>query len=476
MSTRDELNDQIRRADAAARQVVKRMQGIDPEDWGSTSTDEFDQAIEAEKAARLGLLVLDDEQRATAKANAATRAQSIEAEKRATAAHDFTQRTILSSSGGALRTAALRAIEARSAGLTAHQADYVADLVNSGRVDISRAIVATEDEDYRSGWVRSLAYRGGFSDAELAAASRRESIAEGRESRAASEGTNTAGGYATLWYLDPAIIPTAGGLVAPILDMCRTDTMTSGSTWHGVVSSQDTAYAWTAESAAMADSALTLSQISLPVYKGAAAIPMSRELFEDLAGGGTEEFAAILQQSYRSFQGNQTINGTGSSAPYGIIPTLVATTGSRVTVAASGSVTSADVEKTYQALPDKFRQNAAWFMHPTTLTKIRQSLTAGPLSVYSDNSDAGPQLVGLPVVTSQYFTAFSGTTGNTVYAALVDVADGFEMALRAPSLLEVTDAYDQSTGRPSYSKFLISSVRTAQGLLSPNFGVALTNY
>jgi hypothetical protein len=301
MSTRDELNADIRRADAAARLVVKRMHGVDPEDWGSTSTDEFDSAIEAEKTARLGLLALDDEQRATAKANAAVRAQNIEVERRAAEAHAFTQATILSSSGGALRTAALRAIEKRSGGLTAHQADYVADLVNSGRVDISRAIVATEDEDYRSGWVRPLTYRGGFSDAELAAASRRSSIREGREYRA-NEGTPSAGGFATLWYLDPAIIPTAGGLEAPILDLCKTDTMTSGSTWHGVASSMGSGYNWVAESAAFADSALTLSQPSLPVYKGAAAIPMSREIFEDLANGGEAEFSAILAQSSRSFQ------------------------------------------------------------------------------------------------------------------------------------------------------------------------------
>jgi HK97 family phage major capsid protein len=226
----------------------------------------------------------------------------------------------------------------------------------------------------------------------------------------------------------------------------------------------------------MADSSLTLSQPSLPVYKGAAAIPMSRELFEDLPNGGEAEFSAILAQAYQSFQGNQTINGTGSSAPYGIVPSLTAAAGSRATVGASGAVLSADIEAIYQALPDRFRQNAVFLMHTTTLTKGRQSLTAGPLSVYSDSSDAGPRLAGIPVITSNYFPAFSGTTGNTVYAALVDIADGFIVAGRAPSILEVADTFDQATFRPNYGKVLLSSVRTAQGLIDPAFGRALTNY
>ena len=473
-ATRYELNADIRRADAAARLVVKRMHGVDPEDWGATSRDEFDSAVQAEKTARLGLLVLDDEERATSRANAATRAQVIAAEHSSNVAHDFAQRAVLSSSGGVLRSAALKAIDAHSAALSPRQGDYVVNLVDSGRKDISRHIVATEDRDYRAAWRRSLTYRGGFSDAELAAASRRSSVLEGREYRA-NEGTSSAGGFATLWYLDPAIVPTAGGLEAPILDLCRTDTMTSGSAWHGVASSMGSGYNWVAEAAAFADSALTLSQPSLPVYKGAAAIPMSREIFEDLANGGEAEFSAILAQSYRSFQAAQTITGSGSGAPYGVFTTLQAA-GSHVTVATSGAVVSGDVEKLYQALPDKFRQNAIFLCHPTVLTTVRQSDSAAAISIYHDSDATGPRLAGIPVLTSLSCPPMSATTGNYAYLALVDVADGFEMALRAPSILEVADAFDQATFRPNYGKVLISSVRTAQGLIDPGFGRILTNY
>jgi HK97 family phage major capsid protein len=203
---------------------------------------------------------------------------------------------------------------------------------------------------------------------------------------------------------------------------------------------------------------------------------MSRELFEDLADGGTEEFSQILSQAYQSFQAVQTITGSGSGAPYGIFTSLTSTSGTRVSVASSSAVASADVEKLYQSLPDKFRQNAIFLCHPTVLTQVRQSDSGAAVSIYHDSDSTGPRLAGIPVLTSLACPAFTGTTANSAYLALVDVQDGFIVAGRAPSILEVADTYDQATGRPNYGKVLISSVRTAQGLIDTGLGRILANY
>jgi HK97 family phage major capsid protein len=382
-----------------------------------------------------------------------------------------------------VRHGALDAIEA-SKRLEDHQAARLEKMVVTGEgVDsadnLARHIVATATPEYRTAWAKILARR---ENSVVHTVPERHALGRYLEARAATEGTNSAGGYGVPFDIDSAIIGTSGGLAAPVLDHCKMAVQTSGDAWHGVSSALAGGYAWAAEDGTFTDSSLTIAQPTLTIYKAAAVSEVSYELFEDYGGDGFQaEMGKIFAQEFLTFMGNQTLNGTGTGQPNGIFTQLFNTTTNPAhTVATTlGSVGLVDVQNAWKALPDRFRYNAHWIMHPTVLNKIADEVSSGgSMTEFRYNDQGVPLLRGRPVIETQYAPTYVNTTATSQeFLTLVDLADGFLFVNRVPTIVEVApNAFAMaSTGMPTMQRFLIHAPRVAFGLLDPLFGVILAN-
>jgi HK97 family phage major capsid protein len=136
-----------------------------------------------------------------------------------------------------------------------------------------------------------------------------------------------------------------------------------------------------------------------------------------------------------------------------------------------------DVRAAWKALPDKLRASAVWIMHPTTLSQITNLESGGlALAEFRYSPEGVPMLHGRPVIETQYAPAFTGSTASTAQLlTLVDVADGFVVANRVPTIVEITQTAQLTGATPTLQRFLISSPRVAFGLVDPLMGVNVAN-
>ncbi len=108
-------------------------------------------------------------------------------------------------------------------------------------------------------------------------------------------------------------------------------------------------------------------------------------------------------------------------------------------------------------------------MNPTTLSQIESSVSNGASLSELRYTGAGvPLLHGRPVIESEYAPAFTGTTASTAQLlVLVDLSDGFLVANRVPTVVELTQTAQLPGSTPTMQKFLISSPRVAFGCWIP---------
>ena len=500
------MNESELRAKAAAAartmEQLVREHGRDHERWSKAVGQRFDEAMRAEKRAlrELEQLVPGEREEALqrqidqlrharmargadpwAVSSEETRAvieldrlQSIRAAKSREPLDDI---DLERSNAQVLRIAALRAVE-KAEGLTATQQEHVAKMLEGrGGVDdptaLARWVIASDSRAYRSAWASAVTrpHVGGLGPEERRAMVRAESALE---RRAGSEATF---GVGVPWLLDSAVIGTAGGQQAPILDEARVVVCMKGDSWHGVASNLSPGYGYVSEAGVMPDDSLTLSQPTLPFYKAGVNIPVSVELLEDYGPAGFQaEMARVMELAYLSFVGQMTVAGTGSGEPYGLFPAL-AGSASDIRVTTLGDVGLVDVRAAWSAMPDRFRSNSVWVMHPSVLAQIEASIGGGQALADLRFTPQGALLEGRPVILSDYSPAYVNTTASSQqFCVIADLSDGFVFANRVPTTIELTSSMrDPSTGRPTLQKALIQWLRHGFGLVDVNFGRILAN-
>lgn len=214
------------------------------------------------------------------------------------------------------------------------------------------------------------------------------------EARAASL-SDSAGGYAVPFTLDPTVILTNSGVQNPIRQLAKTVTIVT-DTWNGVSSAGVTA-SWDAEGAEVSDDAPTLAQPSIPAHKAQAFVPFSVEV-----GGDWEAFAHEVRQlmfdARDRLEGVAHMTGSGSGQPTGIV-TALAGGGSVVTPTTGETFAWADVGKVARALPARHWGNATWLVHRGTSLDIRDMIAAQTdSSSWTDAAgDDPPKLLGRPL-------------------------------------------------------------------------------
>ncbi len=273
----------------------------------------------------------------------------------------------------------------------------------------SALVIAATSDAYRSAFDKVFAddQRGHL----LWTNEEREAYARVEHARAALSLSVQGGGYLVPFTLDPTVMLTNSGTANPFRQISRIET-TATNTWNGVTSTGVTAE-WLAEGAEAADATPTFERVTVTPNKGAAWIVASFEVDED-AGTLSGSLPEMIFDAKDRLEATAFATGTD-----GVVTTISAVTGSRVSPTTGGALGVADVFKLWDALTPKARKSdrTAWLANNTIISKIRQFDTAGSASFWTDLGGATPPtLIGKPIHESSDMVA-TVTTGSVVMLA-----------------------------------------------------------
>lgn len=253
----------------------------------------------------------------------------------------------------ALRSQALRAIEAEGTMQDRHR-EEAERVVRSLDPSVAARVALTSSPEYGRAFLKIVAGRElMLSDAERTAVE-----------RAATLGGTA--GYAVPAPIDTTIIDTGSHSTNPFRQISTIKKIT-GTYWTGVSSAGVTA-SWDAESAEVSDDAPTLAQPQIPTFKGAAFVPFSLEAedWSNIAG----DVARMIAVAKDDLEGAAFVSGNGSSAPQGVTTAL---DGGAQEIAPTTAETfaKADIDKLIGSLDARYRRNAAFVANVVWYNAIR---------------------------------------------------------------------------------------------------------
>jgi HK97 family phage major capsid protein/HK97 family phage prohead protease len=247
---------------------------------------------------------------------------------------------------------------------------------DSGTREFARHILATGSPAYRRGFGKTL--KGEYLTAE--------------EQRAMTTFSGAGGGFAVPYQLDPTIILSSSGVINPLRQMARVETITSNE-WRGITSAGVTA-SYAAEAALASDNSPTLAQPTINPERAQAFVPFSWEIGQDW-GSLESEMARAFADAKDILEATAFLTGAGhgSSLPLGVLRasgTIVGSVGNTVFAAA-------DLYALERAVPPRFRAQAKWLGNKTVFQTIRQLDTAGGANLWTQLQYGYPaNLVGYP--------------------------------------------------------------------------------
>ena len=343
------------------------------------------------------------------------------------------------------RDKALRVLDDRnsSSHLKPFEKDHVEAQVRTN-TDIARRILVTENEAYRSAWMKLVT-----DPHPILSDDERHAVLAYNEYRAMSEGTTTAGGFGIPVFIDPSIILTAQGSGNPFLTLARQVTVNT-NIWKGV-SSAGVSWQFQSEGVAVTDASPTLAQPSVQVYMARGFIPYSIEVGEDYPNFAGE-MATLLASGYDELLVDKFTRGSGTGEPFGIVTALSANTNVRVRVATSGALNSGDPYTVWKALPQRFRRNASWLMNVGVNNAIRQLGTANVFHAFTENLPAewADMLFGKTTYESPYMNDVTSSTSATTELAVVGDFSNYVIARRGGMSVElVPQIFDVTNNRPT---------------------------
>ncbi len=324
---------------------------------------------------------------------------------------------------GEARDRALRVLDDRESTmhLAADQKDQVARMLRRDPI-IARRILVTENEDYRTAWMKLVT-----DPHPILTPEENRAVQAWYEFRAMGEVTTTAGGFGIPVFIDPSIIMTAQGSGNPFLTIAKQVTVNT-NTWKGV-SSAGVTWAFQTEAAAATDNSPTLAQPTVSVHMARGFIPYSIEVGMDYPGFASE-MSTLLAEGYDELLVDKFTRGSGTGEPKGILTAISATSGDRVLVTTGGSIGAPDPYKVWKALPQRYRRNASWLMSIGVNNAIRQIGAANVFHGYTVNLPEGwaDQLFNSPVYESPYMPDTTTWTTTAEGQAIVGDFSNFVIA------------------------------------------------
>lgn len=327
-------------------------------------------------------------------------------------------------SAGEARDRAMRLMERDKLNTSHLDGDQRSQIERMMRTDpqIARRILVTENDAYRSAWMKLVTQPHPFLDGDEVRA-----VQAWQEFRAAGEATSAAGGFGIPVFIDPSIILTSQGSSNPFLSLARQVNVNT-NVWKGVSSSGVT-WSFETEATAVSDDAPTLAQPTVEVHMARGFIPYSIEIGEDYPAFAAE-MSTLLASGYDELLVNKFTTGTGTQEPYGILTVCSASAAIRVRITTAGSLGAPDPYAVWKALPQRFRRNASWLMSVGVNNAVREIGSSNVYHGYTVNLPEAwaDQLFNRPVYESAYMPDVTTATTATIGLAVVGDFSNFVVA------------------------------------------------
>lgn len=270
---------------------------------------------------------------------------------------------------------------------------------------LSRHLLATGAETYRSGWVKLVSGNG-----HLMSDQERHAV----DSARALSLSDAAGGYAVPFTLDPTIISTKDVSTNPFRRVSRVVTTVTDQ-WQGVTSGGMTV-SWDGEAAEVSDDSPTLGNAPIPVHKAQGFAIGSIEITQDWASIEAD-LRSMIGEGKDDAEAVVFATGTGTNQPTGITTALDGTS-SEVAPTTAETFAVADLYKVINALPAKYRlarmdgdaqeSNACWMAEVSTYNKARQFDTNGGAALWEYLGGGRPgKLLGYGAYEASAMDAYS---------------------------------------------------------------------
>lgn len=298
--------------------------------------------------------------------------------------------------------------------------------------------------------------------------------------RAVSENTTTAGGFGIPVLIDPSIIITSGAADVPLLRYCRVETVTN-NLWQGV-SSAGMTWSYSTEGTEASDNSPTLAQPTVRVHMAKGWLPYSIEVSMDYPDF-TTEFGRLIDSGYNDLLATKTMQGTGSSEPFGAFVALSNAT-SVITPTTDGSFGGVDVFKIWNSVPERYRTNAVWVMSVNVQSAIRQfAASQSATSAYFTIDLTGGvfRINDRPVIITDYAPtgvggSVPGTTGLQNILAVADWQQTYLWVNRAGmSVEQVPMLFGASNRFPTGQRGLFAWARNGGNTVNNSGGRLLQN-
>ena len=310
-----------------------------------------------------------------------------------TADDAFDLRTLsLASGDNELRARAITAIE-KMAQVPDRVRQQATKIVQKLPGEVARRVLLTGSDAYRAAFQKMLVGQGNLLTSEEQAAF-----------RTALSLTDSAGGYAIPFLLDPTIISTNDISTNPFRRIGSVKTGVS-DVWNGI-SSAGVSASFDAEAAEVSDDSPTLAAPTVSSHMARAFVRGSIQISMDWAGI-EEDLRAMFQESKDDLEGTAFATGTGSDQPYGIVTALTGTA-SEINAATDDAFAIADVYTLDSNLPPKYRlttldgdvstSRASWIANHAIYNLVRQFDTGGGAGLLEYlGKGLPPRLLGYPI-------------------------------------------------------------------------------
>jgi HK97 family phage major capsid protein len=283
---------------------------------------------------------------------------------------------------------------------------------NSSR-DLAKRYLMTGSAEYERAFTKTLRHG---SDAFCTAEERQALV------RAAQAlGTDANGGYAVPFQLDPTVMLTSAGVVNPIRELARVETIV-GKEWQGVTSA-GTSVSRAAEADESGESNFTLAQPVVRTNRVQGFTVFSLEI--DLSWSALRSEITRMLVDAKAQEENSFITGTGNGttdlAPQGINGGLAAGQNVLTSGAAdafSGTQAITDLYRLEEALDARWEGSASFLAHKSVYHTLRQVDEAGGANLWARIGEGNPtRLLDYPTYRSTALPSVTGAAGGSANAA-----------------------------------------------------------
>lgn len=301
------------------------------------------------------------------------------------------------------------------------RAEELLDTVDNSSRELAKRMLLTGSKEYERGFTKVL--RHGTD----AFCSQEERQALVRAAQAL--GSDGPGGYAVPFQLDPTVMLTSTGVINPIRELARVETIV-GKEWQGVTSG-GTTVSRASEGDESTESQFTLAQPTVRTNRVQGFTVFSMEI--DLSWNALRSEITRMLVDAKAHEENSFITGDGTGTnPGGVVGSADITSGQEVVCGTSADLTPADLYALEEALDARWEGNASFLAHKSVYNKIRQfatdnasSTVSGNISnVFADNLRVGNprQLLEYPALRSTAMNSWSTAkaTDNTPFMVFGD--------------------------------------------------------